>query len=72
VREALAAAESAFLVGRRTAYERAGYLYDAYRLMLERADGLSRLGDDPVEDPPRCRRRSPCPARTGARTRSSR
>ena len=27
----------------RTAYERAGYLYDAHRLMLERADELARL-----------------------------
>src|SRR5580700_1476406 len=44
VREAVAAAESAFPAwAARTAYERAGYLYAAHRLMLERADDLARL-----------------------------
>src|SRR5579862_2123130 len=44
VREAVNAAASAFgSWSARTAYERAGYLYDAHRLMLERADELARL-----------------------------
>jgi len=44
VREAVAAAESAFgSWAAKTAYERAGYLLDAHRLMLERADDLARL-----------------------------
>jgi succinate-semialdehyde dehydrogenase/glutarate-semialdehyde dehydrogenase len=44
VREAVAAAESAFgSWAAQTAYERAGYLLDAHRLMLERADDLARL-----------------------------
>jgi succinate-semialdehyde dehydrogenase / glutarate-semialdehyde dehydrogenase len=44
VREAVTAAEAAFpgWAGR-TAYERAGYLYDAYRLMVERAGELARV-----------------------------
>ena len=44
VREAVSAAESAFGAwAARTAYERSGYLYEAYRLMLERADELAWL-----------------------------
>jgi succinate-semialdehyde dehydrogenase/glutarate-semialdehyde dehydrogenase len=44
VREAVNAADSAFPAwSARTAYERSGYLYDAYRLMLERADELAWL-----------------------------
>jgi succinate-semialdehyde dehydrogenase/glutarate-semialdehyde dehydrogenase len=44
VREAVAAAESAFPAwAARTAYERAGYLYEAHRLMLERADDLAKV-----------------------------
>ena len=44
VREAVNAAASAFgSWSARTAYERAGYLFDAHRLMLERADELARL-----------------------------
>jgi len=44
VREAISAAESAFASwSARTAYERSGYLYDAHRLMLERADDLAHL-----------------------------
>ena len=44
VREAVAAAESAFAGwAARTAYERAGYLHDAHRLMLERAEELARV-----------------------------
>jgi succinate-semialdehyde dehydrogenase / glutarate-semialdehyde dehydrogenase len=44
VREAVNAAANAFTSwSARTAYERAGYLYDAYRLMLERADELAWL-----------------------------
>jgi succinate-semialdehyde dehydrogenase/glutarate-semialdehyde dehydrogenase len=44
VREAIAAAESAFPAwAARTAYERASYLYEAHRLMLERADDLARV-----------------------------
>jgi len=44
VREAVSAADSAFPAwSARTAYERSGYLYDAYRLMLERADELAWL-----------------------------
>jgi succinate-semialdehyde dehydrogenase / glutarate-semialdehyde dehydrogenase len=44
VREAVAAAESAFAAwAARTAYERAGYLHEAYRLMLDRADELARV-----------------------------
>ena len=44
VREAVSAAESAFASwSARTAYERSGYLYDAHRLMLERADDLAHL-----------------------------
>ncbi|HXO23766.1 MAG TPA: NAD-dependent succinate-semialdehyde dehydrogenase, partial [Streptosporangiaceae bacterium] len=42
VRDAVNAAASAFgSWSARTAYERSGYLYDAYRLMLERADELA-------------------------------
>jgi succinate-semialdehyde dehydrogenase/glutarate-semialdehyde dehydrogenase len=44
VREAVNAAAGAFgSWSARTAYERAGYLYDAHRLMLERADELAWL-----------------------------
>jgi succinate-semialdehyde dehydrogenase/glutarate-semialdehyde dehydrogenase len=44
VRDAVTAAGNAFgSWSARTAYERAGYLYDAHRLMLERADELARL-----------------------------
>ena len=44
VREAVNAAASAFgSWSARTAYERAGYLYAAHRLMLERADELAWL-----------------------------
>jgi len=44
VREAVNAADSAFPAwSARTAYERSGYLYDAHRLMLERADELAWL-----------------------------
>jgi succinate-semialdehyde dehydrogenase/glutarate-semialdehyde dehydrogenase len=44
VRDAVNAAASAFgSWSARTAYERSGYLYDAHRLMLERADELARL-----------------------------
>ena len=44
VRDAVDAAEAAFPAwAARTAYERAGYLYDAHRLMLERAEELARL-----------------------------
>jgi succinate-semialdehyde dehydrogenase / glutarate-semialdehyde dehydrogenase len=44
VREAIDAAESAFPAwAGRTAYERAGYLYEAHRLMLERADDLAKV-----------------------------
>jgi succinate-semialdehyde dehydrogenase/glutarate-semialdehyde dehydrogenase len=44
VREAIAAAAAAFgSWSARTAYERAGYLYEAHRLMLERADELAWL-----------------------------
>jgi succinate-semialdehyde dehydrogenase / glutarate-semialdehyde dehydrogenase len=44
VREAVAVAESAFPAwAAKTAYERAGYLYEAHRLMLERADDLAKL-----------------------------
>jgi len=44
VREAVNAAASAFgSWSARTAYERAGYLYDAHRLMRERADELAWL-----------------------------
>ena len=44
VREAVSAADSAFTAwSGRTAYERSGYLYDAHRLMLERADELAWL-----------------------------
>jgi len=44
VRDAVAAAESAFPAwAARTAYERASYLYEAYRLMLDRADDLARV-----------------------------
>jgi succinate-semialdehyde dehydrogenase/glutarate-semialdehyde dehydrogenase len=44
VRDAVAAAEAAFAAwAARTAYERAGYLYEAHRLMLQRADELARL-----------------------------
>ena len=44
VRDAIAAAESAFpgWAGR-TAYERARYLYEAHRLMIERTEDLARL-----------------------------
>jgi succinate-semialdehyde dehydrogenase / glutarate-semialdehyde dehydrogenase len=42
VRDAVNAAAGAFgSWSARTAYERSGYLYDAYRLMLERADELA-------------------------------
>ena len=44
VKDAVNAAESAFPAwSARTAYERAGYLHEAHRLMLERADELARL-----------------------------
>ncbi|HLK79469.1 MAG TPA: aldehyde dehydrogenase family protein, partial [Streptosporangiaceae bacterium] len=44
VRDAVAAAEAAFPAwAARTAYERAGYLYEAYRLMLQRADELAKV-----------------------------
>jgi succinate-semialdehyde dehydrogenase/glutarate-semialdehyde dehydrogenase len=44
VGDAVNAAASAFgSWSARTAYERSGYLYDAHRLMLERADELARL-----------------------------
>jgi succinate-semialdehyde dehydrogenase / glutarate-semialdehyde dehydrogenase len=44
VREAVNAAASAFgSWSARTAYERAGYLYEAHRLMLERADELAKV-----------------------------
>ena len=44
VRDAVAAAEAAFPAwAARTAYERAGYLYEAHRLMLERADDLAKV-----------------------------
>ena len=44
VRDAVTAAEAAFPGwSARTAYERAGYLYEAHRLMRERADELARL-----------------------------
>jgi succinate-semialdehyde dehydrogenase/glutarate-semialdehyde dehydrogenase len=44
VREAVNAAASAFgSWSAKTAYERAGYLLDAHRLMLERADELARV-----------------------------
>ena len=44
VREAIAAADAAFPAwAARTAYERANYLYDAHRLMVERIDDLARL-----------------------------
>jgi succinate-semialdehyde dehydrogenase/glutarate-semialdehyde dehydrogenase len=44
VRDAVAAAEAAFPAwAARTAYERAGYLYEAHRLMLERADELAKV-----------------------------
>ncbi len=44
VREAVAAAEAAFPSwSGKTAYERAGFLLDAHRLMLERADELARV-----------------------------
>jgi len=44
VRDAVAAAEAAFPAwASRTAYERAGYLYDAYRLMKERTEDLAAL-----------------------------
>ncbi|MGH3153618.1 MAG: aldehyde dehydrogenase family protein, partial [Streptosporangiaceae bacterium] len=44
VRDAVNAAASAFgSWSARTAYERAGFLYDAHRLMLERADELARV-----------------------------
>jgi succinate-semialdehyde dehydrogenase/glutarate-semialdehyde dehydrogenase len=44
VRDAVAAAEAAFPAwAARTAYERAGYLYEAHRLMLERAEDLARV-----------------------------
>src|SRR5580704_6993982 len=44
VRDAVNAAAGAFgSWSARTAYERSGYLYDAHRLMLERADELARL-----------------------------
>jgi succinate-semialdehyde dehydrogenase/glutarate-semialdehyde dehydrogenase len=44
VRDAVAAAESAFPAwAARTAYERAGYLYEAHRLMLERAEDLAQV-----------------------------
>ncbi|HLK76792.1 MAG TPA: NAD-dependent succinate-semialdehyde dehydrogenase, partial [Streptosporangiaceae bacterium] len=44
VRDAVAAAEAAFPAwAARTAYERAGYLYEAYRLMLQRAGELAKV-----------------------------
>jgi succinate-semialdehyde dehydrogenase/glutarate-semialdehyde dehydrogenase len=44
VREAVAAAESAFPAwADKTAYERASYLYEAHRLMMERAGDLAKL-----------------------------
>src|SRR2546430_4584100 len=44
VRDAVTAAESASPAwAGRTAYERAGFLHDAHRLMTERADDLARL-----------------------------
>ena len=44
VRDAVTAAEAAFPGwAARTAYERAGYLYQAQRLMLERADELAKV-----------------------------
>jgi succinate-semialdehyde dehydrogenase / glutarate-semialdehyde dehydrogenase len=44
VRDAVSAAGNAFgSWSARTAYERAGYLYEAHRLMLERAEDLARL-----------------------------
>jgi len=44
VRDAVAAAEAAFPSwSAKTAYERAGFLLDAHRLMLERADELARV-----------------------------
>jgi len=44
VRDAVAAADAAFPAwAARTAYERAGYLYEAYRLMTERAEDLARV-----------------------------
>ena len=44
VREAVAAADAAFPSwSAKTAYERAGFLLDAHRLMLERADELARV-----------------------------
>jgi succinate-semialdehyde dehydrogenase/glutarate-semialdehyde dehydrogenase len=43
-RDAVAAAAAAFPAwAGRTAYERASYLYEAYRLMMERAEDLARL-----------------------------
>jgi succinate-semialdehyde dehydrogenase / glutarate-semialdehyde dehydrogenase len=44
VRDAVAAAQAAFPAwAARTAYERAGYLYEAHRLMLERAEDLAKI-----------------------------
>jgi succinate-semialdehyde dehydrogenase / glutarate-semialdehyde dehydrogenase len=44
VREAVSAAAGAFgSWAARTAYDRAGYLYEAHRLMLERADELAKV-----------------------------
>jgi succinate-semialdehyde dehydrogenase/glutarate-semialdehyde dehydrogenase len=44
VREAVTAAAGAFgSWSARTAYDRAGYLYEAHRLMLERADELAKV-----------------------------
>src|SRR5271155_5353804 len=44
VREAVTAAAGAFgSWSARTAYDRAGYLYEAHRLMLERADDLAKV-----------------------------
>ena len=44
VRDAIAAGQAAFPAwAGRTAYERASYLYEAHRLMLERADDLARV-----------------------------
>jgi succinate-semialdehyde dehydrogenase / glutarate-semialdehyde dehydrogenase len=44
VRDAVAAAQAAFPAwAARTAYERAGYLYEAHRLMLERAEELAKV-----------------------------
>jgi succinate-semialdehyde dehydrogenase/glutarate-semialdehyde dehydrogenase len=44
VRDAVAAAQAAFPAwAARTAYERAGYLYEAHRMMLERADELAEV-----------------------------